>query len=202
MGTRAIGSDEFEALLRTLGPDREQAGHAYEELRRRLVTVFAFRHCAMPDALADETLDRVARKVADTATGQWTDLRPFVFGVAWNVARESFRTARTTEWTERFDQSRGPSPDADDVAEQRSTCLDRCLGHLQPDERRLVLDYFQAERSAKIALRSEMAARLRISQNALRIRICRITAALGSCLRRCLDEGAGSASSLAGQSLR
>jgi DNA-directed RNA polymerase specialized sigma24 family protein len=202
MGTRAIGSDEFDALLRTLGSDREQAGHAYEELRRRLVTVFAFRGCAMPDTLADETLDRVARKVAETATGQWTDLRPFVFGVAWNVARESFRTARTTVWTERFDQTGGSSPDADDVAEQRSTCLDRCLGHLRPDERQLVLDYFQAERSAKIALRSAMAARLRISPNALRIRICRMTAALGACLRRCLDEGSGHDRSLAGQSPR
>lgn len=189
MGTRAIGPDEFEALLRTLGPDREQAGHAYEQLRRRLVTVFAFRGCAMPEALADETLDRVARKVFETATTEWADLRPFVFGVAWNVARESFRTARTTVWTEQIETVESVAPEPDDLAERRYSCLDRCLAHLDSDQRQLVLDYFQADRSAKIALRSEMARRLRISPNALRIRICRMTASLGTCLRQCLENG-------------
>jgi DNA-directed RNA polymerase specialized sigma24 family protein len=186
MRPRALDSDEFEALLRQLGSDREQAGHAYEELRRRLVTVFAYRGCVAPDVLADETLDRVARKVSEAASADWRDLRPFVFGVAWNVARESFRTMRTVSVDE-LDPADTRRPGTSIAVERRHACLDSCLTRLRSDERRLVLDYFQADRQEKIAIRSAMATRLRITPNALRIRVHRVTATLAACMRQCLE---------------
>src|SRR5262245_11300075 len=90
-----LRSDQFEALLAQLGPDREVAGARYEQLRRRLMAVFEYRRCAHAEELADETLDRVARKVREMGDAfDGSDPARFVFGVAWNVARESFR--RTT----------------------------------------------------------------------------------------------------------
>ena len=56
--------EQFEALLQQLGPDREFAGTRYEQLRRRLISFFEYRHCRDAESLADRTLDRVARLLA------------------------------------------------------------------------------------------------------------------------------------------
>src|SRR5262245_60780717 len=91
----ALGPDQFEALLGRLGPDRETAGREYEQLRHRLVTIFTYRRCPHPEELADETLDRVARKLLEMGTAfEGPDPTRFVFGVAWNVAKESFHSQR------------------------------------------------------------------------------------------------------------
>ena len=60
-----LGSEPFEALLLRLGSDRETAGERYLQLRQRLVAVFEYRHCPRPEELADETLDRVARRLQE-----------------------------------------------------------------------------------------------------------------------------------------
>jgi len=46
---RPLRSEQLEALLQRLGPDREQAGLRYEQLRRGLITVFGYRNCEHPD---------------------------------------------------------------------------------------------------------------------------------------------------------
>jgi DNA-directed RNA polymerase specialized sigma24 family protein len=187
--THPLGAPQFEALLRQLGPDREQAAVRYEELRRRLITVFAYRHCHNPEDLADETLDRVARKLLDNAVSpEGTDPSPFVFGVAWNVARESFRGPRTVVLPERWDPP-DPAVPADTVErqEREQECLDRCLRRLAPTDRDLVLKYFRAEKRAKINERSLLARQLQVTLNALRLKIHRITVALRTCVFACVD---------------
>src|SRR5947209_6617862 len=39
-------TDSFDRLLAWLNPDREQAGQRYEEIRRRLIKIFARRGCS------------------------------------------------------------------------------------------------------------------------------------------------------------
>src|SRR5262245_51931924 len=63
--TQPLNSEQFEALIQRLGPDRESAGIRYEELRHRLVTVFEYRRCHDPERLADTTLDIVARRLLE-----------------------------------------------------------------------------------------------------------------------------------------
>src|SRR5262245_63354455 len=89
---RPLRSEQLEALLLRLSPDREQAGQRYEQLRRGLITVFGYRGCASPDELADETLDRASRRLLELGSAfEGSDPTRFVYGVAWNVARESFK---------------------------------------------------------------------------------------------------------------
>src|SRR5262249_25481905 len=55
----------FEKLLDCLAPDREQAGAAYEALRRKLTRFFEWRGAPYPEEHVDETFNRVARKLEE-----------------------------------------------------------------------------------------------------------------------------------------
>jgi DNA-directed RNA polymerase specialized sigma24 family protein len=163
----------------------------YEQLRRRLITMFTFRRCAEPESLADETLDRVARKIAESPG--WGAEIPSgtarVFGVAWNVARESFREHRSVAMPEQWDPVDPSSrlEDAEDV-ERAEHCLDACLAQLPPQERDLVLAYYREERSARITLRSRLASTLGLTASGLRVKVHRLTGGLRSCIAACTNR--------------
>ena len=66
-------------------------------------------------------------------------------------------------------------------------CLDRCLRCLPPQDKDIVLTYYQEEGLAKIRHRAMVARQLKISSNALRLRIHRITLRLRECVFHCVD---------------
>lgn len=189
MTSDALRAEHFEALLRRLGPDRELAGARYEQLRRRLIVVFTYRGCGNAEELVDQTMDRVARKLAEEGPGhESADLSPFVLAVAWNIARESFRRPHPESLSADADPP-DPVASADGVEtkEREQRCLDWCLDRLAQDERELLLTYFQDERGAKIKRRALLARELRISSTALRLRIWRLTGNLRLCAVACLE---------------
>jgi len=181
--------EQFDTLLQRLAPDRDLAGTRYEQLRRRLVTLFDYRGCPHPEELADETLDRAARRLDEMGSEfVGSDPARFVYGVAWNVARESYRRRSTVPLPERWE---GPSPAEPPGAEDEElerACLDRCLDRLSPGEQRLVLGYFEGEGGARIQRRAELALELDVSLNALRLKIHRLTGRLRECVVRCVDQ--------------
>ena len=170
----------------------------YEHLRRRLITMFTFRHCADPASLADETLDRVARKIAESPG--WSAGLPEgkvrVFGVAWNVARESFREERSVGMPENWDPV-DASPPRDDAeeAERTQRCLDGCLTKLEASDRDLVLAYFCEQRRARIEARSTLASTRGLTATGLRVKVHRLVGNLRSCVATCLDRPALNAAS-------
>ena len=181
-----LTAQQFDALLLTFAPDRDAAGVKYVELRSRLVTVFTYRGCANPEELADEAMDRVARKLLESPPAGG-DPRALVFGVAWNVARESFHRAPAVPLPDDWDQPDPHGPfQADDGPDRGQKCLERCLGRLQEGDRVLVLTYFEREKRAKIAHRLGIARQLGISANALRLKIHRITQQLRLCVSGCM----------------
>lgn len=183
--TRAqtLSGEQFAALLDRLGPDRDEAGSRYEQLRRRLIAMFTYRGCAQPEDLADETMDRTARKLLEVAPAPGADLSPYIFGVAWNIARESFRRPRTVPLPDHWDLADPSEPTAADDSEQGAlTRLERCLRRLPAVDRELVLTYYRAEKRQKIDGRAALAKELKISANALRLRVHRITERLRECM--------------------
>jgi DNA-directed RNA polymerase specialized sigma24 family protein len=79
-------------------------------------------------------------------------------------------------------------PKVDDSGpEPRLECLDHCLAALSSDSRQLIMDYYQEERRAKIELRQQLAKKLSIPLNALRIRAHRIRASLEKCVTKCVQ---------------
>jgi DNA-directed RNA polymerase specialized sigma24 family protein len=181
----ALAAEDFEALLAHLAPDREQAGERYEDIRRRLVRLFEWRLCASPEDLADEAIDRVARRLA-----QGTEIRsdsPFAYfcGVAHHVAQEMLRDRdreRRAAATASELATSGGEPDP--YPEQRLACLHSCLERLPADQRRLILQYHQG--NDRIRGRQLLAHELGIAVNALRIRAHRVRRQLEDCCASCL----------------
>src|SRR4051812_36211790 len=83
--------EDFDRLLVWLDSDRERAGEIYERIRWRLVTILASRGCVQSEELADETIDRVARRVADIERTYVGDKAIYFFGVMNNVHHEYLR---------------------------------------------------------------------------------------------------------------
>lgn len=172
--------ESFEALLAWLDPNREVAGQKYEEIRTRLIKIFACRGCYEPEDLADETINRVTNKLEEIEATFIGERARYFYGVANKVHLEYLR--------------RKPVPplpvvtNSSEEAELRCRCLDRCVSKLTPENRELVFQYYQEEKRAKIEHRKHQASHLGIAVNALRIRAHRIRRSLQNCVRECLEE--------------
>ena len=177
-----ITQELFDALLTWLGPNREQAGQRYEEIRRRLIKIFTCRGCKEPESLADETIDRVVRRLKEIEGTYTGDRSLYFYGVANKVYLEYLRRKPTTPPP--------PPRNEPDESDQEFECLEQCLGRLSPNNRELVLQYYQEEKGAKIDHRKRLAERLGVALNALRIRAHRIRAALQKCMQDCLSQQA------------
>jgi len=172
----------FDALLDWLDSDRDLAARKYELIRSRLIKIFVCRGCSEPEDLADETIDRVARKLHEIEAGFIGDPARYFYGVANKVHLEYLRKKPAPP-------APPPADDSDEV-EREYSCLERCMEKLTTDNRALVLQYYQEERQAKIDHRKQLADRLGIALNALRIRACRIRAMLLECVKKCIHEAA------------
>lgn len=172
------------------GPDSE--GREYLALRRRLVAFFERKGCDIPDDLADETLERVNRRLDEVGEIEVETPAKFFYITAKFVFQEYLRSGRQKESSvetadlENF-EARTYSSD-DDHKELLSRCLERCLSSLNADERELIHGYYFGERRAKIDNRRALAAKLGVTPNALAIRTCRIRERLEVCIRQCTEN--------------
>jgi RNA polymerase sigma factor (sigma-70 family) len=176
-----LTQEAFDLLLAQLDGDREQAGMKYEALRRRLVKFFEWRGCRMAEDLADDAMNRIARKLE--AGEQISSLSAYCLGIARNVFLESLRERRREEALEPSER-----PSATQFDEPRQECLERCLRELPPQESSLIIEYYQEEKGSRIQKRRELAAHLGIPLNALRIRAHRIRAQLQMCVENCMQR--------------
>ena len=173
-----LSQESFDLLLAWLSPDREQAGQRYEEIRTRLIKIFTTRGCGEAEELADETINRVASKVAEVKDSYKGDQALFFYGFVHNIYLEYLR---------RKPAPIPPSmPRLSEDDEERLSCLDECFEKLDSETRDLVIQYYQGERTAKINHRKELADELGIGPNALRIRAFRARAMLLKCIAKCL----------------
>jgi DNA-directed RNA polymerase specialized sigma24 family protein len=174
----ALTQEAFDSLLDWLAPEREEAGRRYEIIRQRLIKIFSCRSCREPEDLADETINRVARKVGEVAKTYTGNPALYFYGVANKVHLESLKKKAMTP-------PPLPAPSTDE-AERAQECLERCISRLTPENRRLVVQYYQEEKSAKIGHRQALADQFGIALNALRIRAHRIRITLRQCVQNCL----------------
>ncbi len=186
LSTRApkpeLTADAFQRLLERLSPDRESAGDEYERIRRTLLAFFGWRGSAQPGRAADETLDRVARKLAE---GEAVErLEPYIYGVARRVlsedARQSERErARLSRWQADL------AARSTHLEEAHLACAEHCLSLLGSRTRALLAEYHGLARSP-LESRQRMAERHGITYGALRVRVHRVRAQVEVCLRECL----------------
>ena len=186
----------FSSFLSWLDQGTDSAGESYLEMRRRLVSYFDRKNCLSPDELADETLNRVARRLEEEGT--ITDATPahYCYIVAKFVFLEYLRRnervvvnldeSAMSETLER-DLAKDPlDSDCRALEEKRLDCLDNCLRKLDQTSRDLIVEYYRGEQRVKIENRRELAERFSITPNALSIRACRIRDRLETCVGKCV----------------
>jgi DNA-directed RNA polymerase specialized sigma24 family protein len=172
-----LTSAAFERLLTALDADRDRAALAYERLRDRLIGLLRWWGALPAEELADETLDRVARKLEEGTEIPDGSLGAYVRGVARMVFHEWTRKPRAERAA--VDVAAAP-PEASD--ETTLSQLDGCLDALAPAERRLLLRYYGEGRLADV--RRDLAGELGLSQTALRIRAHRLRVRLEAAMKR------------------
>ena len=177
----------FDQLLLCLNPNRERAGEEYELLRLRLLEYFRARSCQHTDELADETLNRLARKVA--AGEEIREMTRYCYGMARWVWRESLRDPENKGIT--LDDAPLPPVIPRDrlIEKERLACFQHCLQSLTVEERELMVSYWEHDEQPHSTARRELAERLAISPVALRIRVSRIKNKFKACFSNCLERG-------------
>lgn len=185
----SLTQEAFDKLLACFSRDRDEAGKQYEITRVKLVRFFEWRASGAPEERVDETINRVARKIDE---GQPIDnLIGYLYGVARLVFMEALKEQeRAPLPLETVATSQYASLAEDEATETRLRCLDRCLETLPPESRTLIMEYYQEEKRAKIEIRKQLAERLSIPLNALRIRAHRIRIELEKCVIDCLGQSA------------
>ena len=181
----SLTKEQFHQLLAWLATDSARAAEKYEAIRRRLITFFLNRQCEEAEDLADETINRVAKKASVLKDNYVGDPARFFYGVAKKVLLEYLRQRK------RPLPSPPPSASRSEL-EPHLECLEECLEKLKPASRELILRYYQDQKKAKIATHKEMGEMLRLKAGTLRARAHRIRVKLEKCVRECLARAAES----------
>ena len=171
-------------LLAHLDPSPDRAGALYNRHRQRLVQYFTWERAADPDTLADEVIDRVARRLHDGE--DIPRLGGYFLGVARLVVLEDRRRtersgASVREYYRQVEQGRsGPAN-----TQRELSCLEECLAQLSPDRRALILEYYGGDPRTRITLRQRLGERLGLRPAALRNRALRLRESLERCVAEC-----------------
>ena len=183
---RRLTATAFARLLSRLGPDEERAGAAYEHLRRALVDLFTWRGAITPDECADETLDRLARRLEEGVAVD--DLARYARGIARHVLLEHWRrVGKPAVPLERVEAAHAAAPEPADAT--LADCLESCLSRMEPEARDVILGYYLAEGRSRIEGRKRLAASLGVAEGALRNRAQRLRDRLEACITRCAAGG-------------
>ena len=174
-----LTQDAFDKLLASLDEDRDTAGEKYLEIRNNLIRFFQWRGTPFPEDHADETINRIAKRVSEKE--EIRNPASYYLGVArmllLEINRERIREQQAlTELPVTSFESKS-SEDSD----ERIESLRSCLRHLSDENRQLILQYYHGDKGEKIDSRRKLSERLGISVNTLRMRALRIREELQRC---------------------
>jgi len=184
----SLTQEAFDALLSAFGADRDAAAERYLEVRRNLVRFFEWRNCANPDEYADETLNRCAKKVRESA--EIRDVGSYAIGVARMLLREMNRDrAKEARPLEEAPEPRTAPWEFEGDADRRLDCVRQCLEKLSLENRDLILQYYHGDKGDKINNRKGLMHLLGVGASTLRMRALRLRETLQVCSENCLQGG-------------
>lgn len=186
---RELTSQAFIKLLERLGDDEEQAAQKYEDLRHTLIRSFEWRGAPFPEEHADETFNRLARKLDEGV--EIRNIGEYAYSVARLVWLEVLKGdyKRNTSLDELDDEPVAFDTSSEKAEkETRLSCLDDCLDALPAESRDLIMEYYVDEKRGRIDRRRELAERLGLRRDALANRSQRLRDKLEQCVTRCLKK--------------
>jgi len=182
-----LTQEGFDRLLTLLNPQRDLAAEKYEQMRKRLVKLFEWRGSQTPEEHADETFNRVARKIVEGM--EIRDINHFVGGVARRLFLEMVEEhEREQKMLNQLPEGVAVMEIRDDEIDPRVDCFRSCLNELPPPQQQLIVDYYREDEHKRIEQRKRLAVALQIPLNALRIRAYRVRSQLDECIRDCLKK--------------
>ncbi len=180
----ALTREAFAKFLAQLDSDAERAGESYVELRLTLVKFFDWRGAHFPEECADETFNRVIRKI--DAGEEIRDLASYCHGIARMIFLETLKHPDQKKVSlDELALVATPQVESEEKT-AREQCFEDCLRHLSAESRELILEYYKDEKRDKIDNRLAQADKLGIPLNALRSRAQRIRNKLEACVKQCI----------------
>ena len=184
---QAPSLEGFERLFAFLDADAERAAAKYEQVRLRLLKLFAWRGATPASEFVDRTVERVIRRISDGGERSVAEPYQYFYGVAMAVLRESGLghadpepvAAEAPPADPNAPAAAAPRP-ADNPelladAKRRAPALRASIDELVPAYRYLFLDY---HRSRSGTWREELAAARAVPLTALRLRVHRLRSAV------------------------
>ena len=160
-------------------------GNGYVEIQRRLVRYFARKHCPFPEELADEVLNRVARRLEEEGSISTDEPAHYCYIVARFVFLESTRQNQNHPLK---DSKPVDVMAKRDEVDRRSESLEKCLQSLDSEDRSLILDYYRGQKQDRVESRKKLAAKWKLTTNAVFIRVCRIRRKLEECVQKSMER--------------
>ena len=181
---RNASKASFPALLAALGETPEESGIEYERLRSKLILFFSRRMLQFPEDLADEVLDRLARRIVE---GTVIDSIPaFAFGIGRHLTLEQIKNRSETKADNFWDNV--PAPSTTQSSDEEIARMECCLRTLRPDEAKLLRGYYLTTEDTPMKTRGELAKGLGISANTLRQRVFLARQRLRDCMTSAARE--------------
>lgn len=174
-----LTEESLQLLLHWLDPDAERAARKYEEIRLSLIKLFVWRGFVDAESFADETIDRVVRKLPEIMPKYQGDPASYFYGMAKRIMRPLPPSKPSTLPTTTSEEDKSES-------EQMHECLSKCMGVLSPANRELILNYYAETKQDKINARRALASKLGMPVVNLRVRVHRIRSALHTCIGGCM----------------
>lgn len=183
-----VAKENFDKLLEWLSGNRDEAGLRFEQIRDGLIRYFRLKGCHEPELLADESMNRVIRRIDELDLKTGANPTSIFYGFANKVFLEFLRTEknRSIQIDDTFERSFARSGHSrSDVA---IDCLRECLNGLNVLDGRLIVEYYSEEKQAKFELRRQIAVQNEIAMGTLHTKIHRIKGTLRPCVERCLSK--------------
>lgn len=182
-----LTQEAFDRLLLSFGDDRDSGGTKYLEIRSHLTRFFEWRGCPFPEDHADETFNRIAKRVAEGEEIQ--NPSGYAMGVARLLVLEIMKGRQREQVAlNEITSTASELSDEPDDAEERLGCLRTCLGGLSLENRQLITEYYEGEKGDKIQNRKKLVEKLGIPVNTLRMRALRLRDRLQVCVEDCLSR--------------
>jgi len=184
-----VHKEIFKELLNLLHPDEAQAAVEYQNLHQRLARFFDWNNVQDPMALADEALDRLAKRAAEPDSNKGVhNVSAFALGIARHLLQEEVRRQLKMGEISRHWRAMESARTQEPEAEALEDALHQCLGKMQPERQRLIEAYYNYGSNDKIKLHQQLAEAEGLSLNALRNRALRARHELEACIRKQLGK--------------
>jgi DNA-directed RNA polymerase specialized sigma24 family protein len=150
-----------EVLRNFFGSDPDRIEAEYGKLRARMIHYFAARRCPYPDELGDEVIARALRQIKVGA--DIPDLTRYCYGIAANLRSEKRKKKEEVEIVG-DPAAPGASAPGRPSFEEQVLLLGECLAMVSAKDRDMLREYYWDDRK-------ELAQRLQLTPNALRLRV-------------------------------